>query len=160
MKELPLTQGYVALVDDEDYERLRVYKWHAVVIPSKNKTAVYAARGIWTEKRRIYMHREILACKEKVDHRDTNGLNNQRYNLRPATKSQNNMNQRKSRGSSRFKGVAWDKIHGAWQAGVKKDGIRHHIGTFRDEADAAQAYNFKAEELFGPYARLNTPEGC
>ncbi len=101
------------------------------------------------------MHRLIMGCREKVDHRDNDGLNNQRYNLRKSTDQQNCANRQKTRGSSQFKGVVRDR--NAWQAYIKVNGVKKNLGRFKDEFDAAQAYNFAALEAFGEFARMNKP---
>lgn len=158
MKQILLTQGLVALVDDEDYERVNAFKWHAVVAESG---VVHAARKI--SNKRVYMHTFLIGA-EQTDHADTNGLNNQRYNLRPANRSQNQANRGKNRShrhgiahSSKWKGVSWNKRKRKWVAYIGKDGRKLHLGNFKDEADAATAYNFSAYEHFGEFARMNTP---
>lgn len=155
MKRIPLTKGYFALVDDDDFIALRGFKWYAVV-PPKGHT-VYAARTVYLGGGRntsVYMHCSILGVTG-VDHKDSNGLNNQRYNLRPASQSQNLANQRKTRGVSRFKGVVWVKARNRWQAQISVQGKRKFLGRFDCETDAAIAYNDAASKAFGEYARLN-----
>jgi len=156
MKTIKLTQGYEALVDDDDYERVAAFKWCALV----DRTRVYAIR---TERvpnvprRTIYMHCFITGSKG-IDHHDGNGLDNRRANLREADQSHNQMNVRKSPGaSSGFKGVCWHKASRRWLARIKLNGVSRHIGVFRDEVDAATAYNFAAHKLFGAFARFNVP---
>lgn len=108
----------------------------------------------------ILMHREILgliAGSPDGDHRDGDGLNNRRNNLRVVTKSQNQMNQQKIRGNSRFKGVCWDKSRGKWLATIRFERKSYNLGRFNNESDAACAYDKKAQELFGEFARLNFP---
>lgn len=163
MKEIQLTKGYVALVDDADYERLALFKWHARV--NKARTLIYAQRTVRYGPRQldrhrvIHMHHEVLGVSCGVDHRDNNGLNNQRYNLRSATQSQNMANSRRRLGtSSRFRGVCWFKKNRKWLAAVRKDGIKHYLGSFVDEMDAARAYDVKARELHGEFAKLNVPQ--
>lgn len=163
MREIPLTQGYVAFVDDEDYERVSQFKWCALV-RSQERTAIYAARnsGASGHKTTILMHRFILGCKERVDHEDRNGLNNQRYNLRTATGSQNCGNQAKKRraggSASPFKGVTRYRYAGKnWQVKISENGRQVQVGYFKEECDAALAYNFKAVEVFGEFARFNEP---
>lgn len=158
MKEIPLTQGYVALVDDEDFERVNAFKWFAV----RDKRKVYARRSgerVGKSRLNVHMHRFILGCDKQVDHIDDNGLNNQKRNLRLANDSQNRANQRKQSRptTSKFKGVSWHRAANAWVAQIGVNGTRKHIGTFKDEVDAAQAYNFMAEEIFGEFASYNTP---
>lgn len=105
------------------------------------------------------MHNCILkkkCAKKRIDHIDGNGLNNQQANLRFATRSQNMANKRvKRNGSSKFKGVCWDKAMGKWKACAQKDHTQFHLGYFIKEKDAAIAYNKAAIKIHGEFARLN-----
>jgi hypothetical protein len=108
------------------------------------------------------MHRFILGAtdrKVKVDHKDRDGLNNQRYNLRPSTNGQNNMNssKRSDGNSSKYKGVCWHKRYGKFQAGIKLNGRSKYLGMFTDELQAALAYDAAAREHFGEFALCNFP---
>jgi hypothetical protein len=158
MKEIPLTQGKVALVDDEDYEWLNQWKWCA----NWDGRNWYVVRTDYNDdrSRRVRMHRQIMGEPEsKVDHADGNGLNNQRKNLRLATDPENQWNRRKSCGcSSIFKGVVWHKRDECWQTQIKHLGIRKYLGSFKYEKVAALAYDFAARDLFGERARLNFPD--
>jgi hypothetical protein len=165
MKTINLTQGQVAFVDDEDFESLNAYKWHAY----KNKrlnpaTSWYAARTVTVSPKkqaRVPMQRQILGLALKayplIDHRDGNGLNNQRENLRLATVQQNIQNRPKLPGSwkSSFKGVDYHPKTHKWRARICINYKSIFIGLFGDEFDAALAYNLKAVELFGDFARCN-----
>ncbi len=157
MKEIELTQGYVALVDDEDYERVSAHKWYAEVY----RHNVYAARAVYTTNKRrktVKMHRFILGVigsKVQVDHKDRNGLNNQRSNLRiTIDQNQQNAGLRKDN-TSGYKGVHWNKNRGRWQARIKFRSKHIGLGLFTDILDAARAYNKAALELFGEFALLN-----
>lgn len=158
MKEIPLTKGYVALVDDADYEILSSYRWYALVHSTKTNTRIYATTTTSKDGKTVsvYMHR-MLTGFTIVDHADSDGLNNQRSNLREVTQSQNLANMRKTRGVSKFKGVYWSPEDRKWKSKIQKHGKRHTVGSFRDEVDAATAYNFVAFELFGEHARMNVP---
>ena len=90
-----------------------------------------------------------------TDHRDGCGLNNQRHNLRTATRTQNNQNRKSLNGSSRFTGVCKNNRDGKWKAYICVNKKRNHLGYFSSECDAAQAYNFAAIDAFGEFARLN-----
>ena len=91
-----------------------------------------------------------------VDHADGDPSNNKINNLRLATRQENNRNRRPSRGSSsRYLGVMWRPAKGFWEAAIRFDGKQHFLGYFRDEWEAAQAYNRAASEKFGEFARLN-----
>lgn len=153
MKEIQLTQGQIALVDDEDFENLNQFRWCAVKIGR----TFYAVRNVRIDgkKRGVRMHCQILGGK-LIDHKDHNGLNNQKSNLRFCTASQNCMNKRKRKNCvSIYKGVCFHKQHKRWLAHIKKDGKDNHLGYFVTEIDAAKAYNIKAVELFGEFANLN-----
>ena len=156
MKQIPLTQGKFALVDDEGYKRLSEYSWHA----QKQPNAYYACRDIGSPPNRIRlkMHRVIMCAKkgEDVDHRDCNGLNNQKYNLRRCTRSQNIRYSRKRKGcTSIFKGVHWHVGADKWQAKIFVDGKAISLGLYFDEVEAAKAYDEAAMKYFGKFARLN-----
>lgn len=157
MKEIPLTKGYVAKVDDADYEELSAVSWYAEVAGH----AIYACRRDSTlpGRPKQYMHRRLLAATlgELVDHRDHDTLNCQRYNLRKATKAGNSSNRPKMRKatSSQYKGVTLDKRRNRWVAQIEAQGKHRWLGSFLVEADAARAYNDNAKLLFGEFAFLN-----
>jgi hypothetical protein len=154
LKEIELTKGKVAFVDDDDFEKLTKVSWYY-------NTSGYACNKGGLSDKVVYMHRFIMNCPDDmiVDHIDGNKLNNQKENLRIVTYSQNHMNRKvKRKGcSSKYKGVSLDKRCGKWRAYIKKDGKYIHIGNFDNEIDAAKAYDEKALELFGEYASLNFP---
>lgn len=159
MKEITLTRGKVALVDDEDYEQLSSHKWTA-----------HKAFNTWYAKRHdrslghVTMHREILGLKfgDGIigDHKDFNGLNNQRYNLRACSKLQNNLHTegRTRRKRGKYRGV-WSfqnsKRKKPWVAKISVHGIAYTLGVFYTEEAAALAYNLAAQRHFGEFARLN-----
>lgn len=157
MREIPLTQGKVALVDDADYESLSMYKWHAWKNPKTGE--FYARRNIVVNGKKtiIAMHTVLMQPPEghEVDHVNLNGLDNRRENLRVVTRSQNMANTRSRGGSSAYKGVSWSNQAKKWHAYIGYQKRRIHIGFFNEERDAAAAYNTKAMELFGEHALLN-----
>lgn len=143
MREIKLSRGKVALVDDEDFEELSKYKWHAL----KGCHTWYAARnGCGNEREYVYMH-AVIACSpsgSKTDHRDGDGLNNIRSNLRVCTAEQNARNQTRKRSdgiTSRYRGVHWDSVNGKWRAQIKSGGRTLSLGRFDNEFDAAGAYD-------------------
>lgn len=152
-----------AVVDDADYERVSQYRWHTGTNLAGTLYAYRTGRkddGPLAGKQ-IPMHREILAppAGMDVDHIDRDGLNNQRGNLRAATRTQNNGNSRPKRPGRPYKGITQDKKHGGWKAQITKGKGRNiYLGYFNDPADAARAYDRAAREYFGEYARLNFPE--
>lgn len=145
--------GLCAYVDDVDYAQLVTYTWH----PTPRRGIMYARAYI--NGMHVYMHRYILGsvAGEIIDHKDRNGLNNVRTNLRTATRSGNASNGNKRRGSSKYKGVTWHRT--TWRAQIMKDNKHIHLGMFSSELEAAQAYDKAAKELHGEYSRLNFPEG-
>lgn len=165
-REIPLTKGKVALVDAADYDLVSQYRWHAF----KNASGEWYARSTSLarkEGKSLWMHRLILNCPpdKKVDHKDHDGLNNRRYNLRPATNAQNIYNMRiKRNNTSGYKGVVIHSAHGRrtgkWRAVIKHNNKTICLGEYRDPKDAALAYDAKAKELFGEFAFLNFPQGA
>lgn len=152
MKVIPLTLGKFAKVSDEDYERVVNFgKWKAW--PVKN---TFYARCYVGDAKYILLH-WFITGEKGIDHKDRDGLNNQRENLRKATPSQNGANKIKCGGASKYKGVSRNTTVGGkpWRAYITKDGERKQIGTFTTEDEAALAYNKAASERFGEFARLN-----
>src|SRR5690606_30452111 len=138
MKQIPLTKGYVALVDDEDYEWLSQWKWCAF---EKGNTT-YARRV--TPQETILMHRLVLGAGrgDIVDHQDRNGLNNQRSNLRFVTSRENTLNRGMLRNNtSGYIGVVRVKSSGKWRAQINLHGTKKYIGVFDTPEDAARAYD-------------------
>lgn len=170
VREVPLTRGIVALVDEADWHRelsvtfvdgrtwrgtLAEPSWFAVVRGAK----AYAGSKV-IGKADLSLHRAIMCAGvgQIVDHIDGNGLNNRRSNLRFATQQQNCQNRRAMLGcSSRFKGVSFVSASGRWHAYIKHNQKRTHLGFFDDEEAAARAYDEAARLFFGEYAKLNFP---
>lgn len=157
MREIILTQGKIAIVDDEDYAFINQWKWYC-------STSGYAVRhqyvGTVNGKQKniaILMHRLINKTPKGMDtdHIDHDRLNNRKSNLRSATVAQNQMNVKLVRGNSKFKGVTFHKRDHYWQASINIKGKRTYLGSFKSELDAAKAYNIKALELHGEFAFLN-----
>jgi len=159
VREILLTRGYIALVDDADYDRVMAAgPWCAKV----TRNDIYAMRNVRRPGGKgggtQMLHRFILGLSGSVlvDHRNRYGLDNRRGNLRiGVTRSQNNANSGKHRGAftSRFRGVCWKKKK--WCAQIVRSGKKVHLGYFTEELDAARAYDAAAREQWGEFAKSN-----
>lgn len=160
MKQIPLTKGLFALIDDEDFEWLSQIKWHAHK-DSNTKDTYYAYCKHPDKNSTLAMHRIILGITDPailIDHRNGNALDNQRDNLRISTHAQNMQNQKiNSKNTSGFKGVGFRKDSGLWRARISVNGKRITLGHFNTAEEAAIAYNEAAEneKFYGAFARLN-----
>lgn len=148
-KRLHLPNGKVALLDEDDYERLKNYRW------------TLQPHGYVAYHKTIYLHKEILKTKkdEIVDHINGDILDNRKNNLRIATRSQNAVNRKKGKRnkySLLYRGIKFRKgLKKPWIARIGYDHQTKHIGYFATEKEAAMAYNNKAQELYGEFAKLN-----
>jgi AP2 domain len=155
---IPLTQGQNAIVDAEDFQWLSQWNWFAV----RSRNTWYARRRPISNgvKTTIHMHRLILGCAphEEGEHKNGNGLDNRRENLRRATRSQNMQNvRRRSDNSSGYRGVSWDSKHNRWSAFIAAHNVHTLLGRFLAAEEAARAYDEAAQKLHGQFARLNFP---
>lgn len=157
LREIPLSQGKVAIVDADDYEWLIEGRWYAV----KRRNTFYGIckfkneDGVW---KHLYMHRAINKTPDgfETDHIDGDGLNNRRANLRTVTRKQNIWNIQPIRGSSsKYKGVHWSKIAEKWQAQIPAGNKTVWLGLYDSEEDAARAYNIAAVKYRGEFAYIN-----
>lgn len=160
-RRIGLSQGKYAIVDTDDYERLRRHKWHVC----KRDRTYYAIRGQWSPelKKRltIAMHREVIDVPDDlyVDHINHHGWDNRKANLRPATAADNARNARypKINTTSKYRGVWYNKKKKRWRAVIGINNTRKIIGYFRDEIDAAKAYDKAAKKYYKEFAILNFP---
>jgi hypothetical protein len=167
MKEIELTQGKVALVDDEDFDYINQWKWYL----AKRGHLSYGVRNYRPTGDRgphilLLMHRVLLERRgadltgREIDHVDGDGLNNLRSNLRLATRSENSRNSNKRvTSTSPYKGVTYSARHGQWVAQIHIDGKRMHCGYHHTPEEAASAYNRAAVKYFGEFAKINVGVG-
>jgi len=157
MKKIPLTQGKFTLVDDDDYDYLSQWKWYATLIDG----TFYAERnGKLGEPTKIKMHRVILGTEKGflVDHRDGDGLNNRKDNIRSCTHTENARNRRLQYNSfSGYKGVSWHKKSKKWRSRITVDGKLIRLGSFFCLIKAAKAYDKAAKKYHGKFANINFP---
>jgi len=152
---IPLTQGKFAIVDAEDNGWLSRHKWCA----AKSRETYYAHR--FRDGAIVGVHREIMRAPKGVvcDHKNHNGLDNRKSNLRLCTSAQNQHNKMAKKDcSSRYKGVIRRGDYKRWRARIGFNRKRIHLGDFTDEIQAAMAYDDKAAELFGKFENLKFPE--
>ena len=156
MKEILLTQGKKAIVDDEDFEGLNRFNWYALRIKQK----WYAVRNIRINNKQtlVCMHREILNVPNNLqgDHKDGDGLNNQKENLRLATNQQNQYNKKNPNRNNKLgiKGVCWRPVEKKYCAQIQINGKNIHLGYFGVLGDADSAYRKAEKKYFGEFARV------
>lgn len=155
MKNIVLTKGFKAIVDDDDFEFLNQWSWH--YLPSGgSSSSAYAARK--PKSTVILMHRLIKKPPPGlvIDHINGDTLDNRKSNLRICTQAQNTANGRGSKNStSSYKGVSWDTERSRWAACICPGNKKIYLGRFRTQEEAALAYNEAAKDIFGEFARLN-----
>lgn len=148
---------YFAMVDDEDFDRVNSLKWRVEF----ERGNIYAVKRV--EGKKLRMHRFILMVKDSkilVDHKDHNGLNNQKSNIRKCNSSQNSTN-RTALGTSKYLGVSFRArkrktvVYERWIAAIVIKGRDKCLGSFKNEIDAAMAYNKAAKQYHGEFANLN-----
>jgi hypothetical protein len=162
-RRIAMTERRFSIVDPQDFYWLNNFDWCA-------KTCfghTYAIRFVDTPKRgsvMLSMHREIMKAPAGllVDHRNGDTLDNRRDNLRLATHSQNQANKGKTsiNTSSRFIGVHFRKRSGRWAATIRNEGKKVWLGSYKDEKEAARAYDEAAKKFHREFARLNFPESA
>jgi hypothetical protein len=156
-KEIILTQGKVAIVDNEDYDYLNQFKWYA----SNKNGKFYVQKKITVSKNKttcISMHRFIMKPNKGmvIDHLDGNPLNNKKNNLRICTHAENMRNSKiRINNKSGYKGVSYQENSNNYRASIRFNNIKINIGDFIDPIDAAKAYNAAALKYHGEFAHLN-----
>jgi AP2 domain/HNH endonuclease len=159
-RKIRLTEGKYTIVDPQDFYWLNNLDW----VYKKGSKSFYAVRfdNDYADGPTIVaMHREILKPPKGllVDHRNQNGLDNQRSNLRIATRSENNINVPKRKNTtSRFMGVSLTNGRKRWVANINHQNKRICLGRFYNEEEAAKAYDVAARKYHGEFARLNFPD--
>jgi hypothetical protein len=168
MKKIPLTQGKVSLVDDDDFEYLNQFNWHMSTYRELN----YAKRNVraGTSHKLRPMHREIFEYRGidltnlEVDHINGDGLDNRRSNLRLATHKENLANCAK-RSATRcknhgFKGITFNPKNAKWVAQIAVNGKHIECGEYNTPSKAANAYDDAAVQYFGKFAKTNEDLLC
>lgn len=155
-KEICLSQGKVAIVDDDLYNYYNQWIWSAF-FDGHNWYAV-RQKGKRPFRKQVKMHRDIMNAPEgiKIDHKNGNGLDNRRENLRFCTQSQNAMNSKIPKSNKTgYKGVSYIKRDRIYQAHIKANGKAINLGSFHDPVEAAKVYDEAAIKYFGEFAKTN-----
>lgn len=161
---IKLSRGQFAIVDDEDAARVQEFKWCVGDHPSCGRSYPVPTRRIATPVVRYQSLAEFILGRQpgkEINYQDGNSFNCTKSNLRYGTRSMNWGNRRKlSKCLSIYKGVSWRKDRKRWKAYAQINGVLTNLGNFTDENEAGRAYNQKAAEIFGEFARLNVvPKG-
>jgi hypothetical protein len=159
--EVPLTQGKVALIDDEDWPIVAPHKW--TYLRTKGGAGGYAitsAVGDDGKKHMLSMHRLLLGAKpgQWVDHKHHNGIDNRRCEIRLCTPSQNAQNRKRARGKIPVRGVTEAQYGPGFVAGISADGACYRLGVFPTIEDAGRAYDAACRVLHGEFGHLNYPD--
>lgn len=159
---IPLTKGYAAIVDPEDYERLSAFNWCAKIKDGGKR--IYAVRSLYRYGKKFFvqMHRVVMDIPDGderlIDHENGDGLDNRKTNLRIATKSLNGHNHKMfSTNTSGYRGVSWKERNKKWQARITVNGEHLYLGLFKTKEDAAFQYDKFAVKYFSASAVLNFP---
>jgi HNH endonuclease len=166
MKQIPLTKGLFALVDDEDFPLLNRWKWRASKRLNSKTYSALTTMTTWNREgkkiqKTLEMGRMVIGSSPRgnlpwqVDHRDRNPLNNQKHNLRWATRSQNQINRILISQNKFGRGVVKRTYKKGFQARIGVNGKYVQLGSFKTASEAREAYDKKAVELFGQFAVLN-----
>ncbi len=149
MKLIPLSNGGFAMVDDEDFDWLSNFSWRSRKGGNTYYAYTYGKVGMHTMILRSFVTNSI------VDHKDGDGLNNTRGNIRLCTHAQNMQNRALSKNSkSGIKGVYFNKKSKKWRSEIRSNGKRYCIGSFESKEDASIAYKIRAKELHGDFYRV------
>lgn len=154
--QIPLTKGYVAIIDREQFDRVMVFSWCAS--ESRSRKVYARTTDPIDPKKPLYLHRLIASAPDgfQIDHKNRNTLDCRLDNLRQATNQQNNANKAKKSGcSSQYKGVHWSKKQKVWVASIHFNYGTQFIGHFHNEVTAAKAYDAEAKGIFGEFAKTN-----
>ena len=150
-----IISGNEVICDIDDFEKVRVFKWGL----SFSGVCKYATTNmkIKGKYRSVKMHRFLLnpPRNKEIDHKDNNGLNNIRSNLRITDMRFNKRNLTKYKtNTSGYKGVHLVNKH-RWQARIQVGGRRIPLGCYGTKEQAALAYNEGAKKYHGEFAHLN-----
>jgi hypothetical protein len=155
MKQIPLTKGLVAQVDDEDYSTVDALRWRAIPYKGTHLAVTNIEADFLT-----YLHRFVMRIGRGdstcVVHKDGNGLNNCKSNLKVVKRGY--LQKRRvpnKQAFSKYKGVGYHRRFKKWTARITINGVTKSLGYYKSEKAAALAYNRAAKAHFGKDAYLN-----
>jgi hypothetical protein len=153
-----LSKDYFTIIDSEDLPRVSKYKWHTTTVNKYNKPrAVCSFKG----RKTLKLSRLIMNAPDNmvVDHINGNPLDNRKCNLRICSQRENMLNRNLNRNNkSGYKGVSWSKRDNKWLSELQTNNKSYYLGIYKDKIEAAKAYDKKAIEFFGEYAKTNFPQ--
>lgn len=155
MKKIKLTQGMFALVDDMDFEYLNQWKWHYNKGRGQGRAQRSTSRKSIEGKTSIFMHRIIMNVPKdmQIDHKNGNGLDNRKENLRVCTNMENNRNKGIARkNTSGVTGISWNKNYEKWHTYIKINNKFIFLGYFGDKEIAIQIRKQAEKQYFGEFA--------
>ena len=161
MKEIKLSKGKVAFVNDSDYEKVNQFKWTVSECKNNDGVNYYAYRNVPQGDgtiKSIKLHQFILGKAPDgmiIDHKNGNGLDNRRRNLRFCTKAENARNSKIVAGKSIYKGVSWSKHRNRWVAYIRFNNRHIYLGSSKIEKEVALKYDIAAKLYFGEFANIN-----
>lgn len=151
--ESPTYGNFEVIIDTEDYEKIKCYRWQISFSKKENRYVRIVA--VDSNNKIIKIHQLIMNDK-MIDHKNCIIFDNRKENLRKCTISQNNMNKDiQNNNTSGYKGVSWDKSKNKWEAYIQINSRKKHLGRYNTKEEAAQAYNEAAIKYHGEFARLN-----
>lgn len=158
-------KNHEILIDKKTLPFFKMFKWRVMTCKTNKYVRTSPPRFMRTNKI-ILLHHLVFYWvygyrrmpNRQIDHIDGNGLNNQIANLRAATHSQNHANSKKTRGTSKFKGVYLNKNTGQWHSQITYKKKTYYLGKFDDEHNAALAYNVAALKKHKQFSKLNIIE--
>ncbi len=161
MCEIITTKGEVIMVDSDDFDRLSQWKWYVCRNGKGHSYAMRRGDRRGKIRKTVGMHRVVMNAPAgmQVDHINHDGLDNRKTNLRLVTRIQNQWNRKPNGKASKFKGVCWSTANKKWYARITLENERRHLGSFKNEEDAAKAYEIAAKEYQGEfrYIGFNLP---
>ena len=156
-RTIQLTRGLNTLIDEADFETVCHLRWHIRGTGNNSYATHSEPTGSTPKHRPVRLHRLLTSTADdkRIDHKNGDRLDNRKYNLRTATRLENNRNIHVPKGKSRFKGVIWDASKNCWKARIGIEGKALYLGSSQTEEECALLYDAAARKFFGEFACTN-----